>query len=155
MRRCLGVIQCENLDCQIVQRTPTTKIGKNTRLEDQCACGADLFHQLCNVTADLWTWKEGIHYENHGYHKHLRPGHVLHLLPDEQARFHDVVKRHPKAKPLELLVGPSELGGPGESVASISPALYNTHRISKERQKLKKTIYANGGDGFNCSIRCI
>ena len=121
-------------------------------VKDSCKCGSQVRQVKCQASATLYNWKHGIHYENEGYHSHPRPSHILHLLPDEKNHFQDIVKQHPNAKPLELLVGPTELGGPGKSVADISPVLCNADRISKEREKVKKMTYAHGGDGFLASF---
>lgn len=89
----------------------------------------------------------GIHYSNGGYHNHDRLTHVLHLLPQEQARFEAVVTAHPRVGSLGLIVGVPGLKGPGESVADISGVLLNADRVRKEKQKVKKTE-PHGGDSF-------
>lgn len=151
-RQCLGVIQCSNPECRIIGRAATTTKRIQAQLDDDCRCGEERFHQDCHVSSNLWKWKGGVHFENFGHHTHPRPGQVLHLLPQERERFKEVVKTHPQSKPLNLITGPTELGGPGESVANISPALYNADRVSKERQKLIKSVNMSGGDAFIASF---
>lgn len=80
--------------------------------------------------------------------------HILHLSKDEKARFEKIVSEHPSAGPLELLIGPQTLHGPGPSVAEISPALLNKDRIKSERQAVKEQAAGfSGGDSFFTSFR--
>ncbi|KAF8185384.1 hypothetical protein BJ912DRAFT_852761, partial [Pholiota molesta] len=142
-RRCRGVILCRNEDCEIVVRRPTTDEGSHNKLQIPCKCGAELYEEECGIVLTTWEWKGGIHFVHPGYHPHLRPP-PIHLLQHERAQFNNIVKHHPQTGPLGLLVGPPELGGPGKSVADISPALSNPDRISYEQTKLKKTINGTG-----------
>ena len=151
-RQCLGVIQCSNPECEIIGRAATTKKRIRAQVKEDCKCGAERFHEDCDVKSNLWTWKGGVHFENFGHHSHPRPGKILHLLPEERKQFNEVVKTHPQSRPLNLITGPTELGRPGNSVANISSVLYNADRVSKERQKLIKLVNPSGADAFIASF---
>lgn len=143
-RQCLGVIKCDNPQCEIITRPNTTPHRMSIQLQKACLCGAELSHYGCAVRSTLWTWLGGVHYENGGMHMHARPTHILHLLPRETIQFERIIKSHPKTGPLALIVGVPEISGPGESVADISDVLLNAHRVSKEKQKIKNLT----GDSF-------
>jgi hypothetical protein len=147
VRRCLGVIYCDSEDCKIIVRPQTRAEGIGNQLLEKCKCGAKLSHHDCGVVSVLWKYRHGVHYSNGGEHNHIRPTHVLHLLPDERARFDAIVATNPTVGPLGLLVGVPGLRGPGESVADISDVLLNADRIRKERQRVKKGE-SKGADGF-------
>ena len=146
-RQCLGIIICDNESCEIVVRPHTRPTGIHDQLQKPCSCGAKLQHLTCPVRSKLWKWIDGIHYSNGGFHTHNRPTHTLHLLPEERHHFDAIVSAHPGIGPLRLIVGVPGINGPGESVADISDVLLNADRVSKEKQKLKKTKM-QGGDGF-------
>lgn len=48
---------------------------------------------------------------------------------------------------LQLIVGVPQLAGPGKSAADISDVLLNSHRVGKERQKIKG-VTSQTGDGL-------
>jgi len=146
-RRCLGVIYCDAEDCKVIVRPQTRAQGIGNQLLERCKCGAKLHHHDCGLVSVLWKYKHGMHYSNGGQHSHPRPTHILHLLPNERARFDMIVATNPKVGALGLLVGVPGLHHPGESVAEISDALLNADRIRKERQRVKKGE-SKGGDGF-------
>ncbi|KAF5379487.1 hypothetical protein D9615_006638 [Tricholomella constricta] len=146
-RTCLGILQCDNQDCEITVRPHTKPQSLRTQLLKPCSCGAMLYHLKCDVKSILWTWSKGIHYQNSGYHVHRRPPRKLHLLPEEKRRFEAMVNAHPQVGPLQLIVGVPGIDGPGESVADISDVLLNADRVTKERQKLKRPA-DTGGDHF-------
>lgn len=146
-RQCMGIIKCDNSDCQLVIRPQTTSQGISGQLLRRCQCQAVLSHIRCPIKSTLWTWHKGIHYSNGGHHNHPRLTHILHLLPHEQAQFDAIVSAHPNTGPLGLIVGVPGLHGPGESVADISEVLVNADRVRKERQKLKLGNMG-GGDSF-------
>ncbi|KAF5374009.1 hypothetical protein D9615_009903 [Tricholomella constricta] len=146
-RTCLGILQCDNQDCEITIRPHTKPQSLRTQLLKPCSCGAMLYHLKCDVKSILWTWSKGIHYQNSGYHVHRRPPRKLHLLPQEKRRFEAMVNAHPQVGPLQLIVGVPGIDGPGESVADISDVLLNADRVTKERQKLKRPA-DTGGDHF-------
>ncbi|KAJ7271324.1 hypothetical protein B0H12DRAFT_989783, partial [Mycena haematopus] len=54
----------------------------------------------------------------------------------ENNEFRQIVEQNPIAGPLKLLVGRPGIDGPGESVADISPVLFNAERIKYERRKI-------------------
>ncbi|KAG6913601.1 hypothetical protein DXG01_005645 [Tephrocybe rancida] len=124
-RKCLGIIKCNNKDCEVLVCPHTKKKGLCLQLTKGCLCGAVLVHHDCNVQSRLWTWKGGVHYSNSGYHAHERPSHVLHLMPKERYDFKRLVASHPNAGPLELVVGVRGIHGPSESSADISDVLLN------------------------------
>jgi hypothetical protein len=93
-RQCMGIIQCDNDDCHVLVRPQTTPQGIAKQVLHACACGAVLSHYSCPVRSILWTWKEGIHYKNGGFHNHDCLTHLLHLLPNEQAQFKDLISSH-------------------------------------------------------------
>ncbi|KAF8956267.1 hypothetical protein BDZ97DRAFT_1763938 [Flammula alnicola] len=136
-RRCLGILECDNQDCEVSVRPQTSPQGIDAQLRKRCQCGAQLYHRKCDIRALLWTWQGGIHYVNEGHHAHRRPAHILHILPNERIRFETIVKNHPQVGPLGLIVGVPGIDGPGESIADISDVFLNADRVSKERQKLK------------------
>ncbi|KAF5378164.1 hypothetical protein D9615_007525 [Tricholomella constricta] len=145
-RKCLGVIECDNFACEVTVRPNTRPDRLDAQLSKSCSCGAVLSWKQCGVRSILWTWKGGIHYSHEGEHFH-RPPHKLHLLPEERDRFEALVKSHPKAGPLQLIVGVPGVHGPGHSVADISDVLLNADRVSKERKSVKRGA-DTGGDSF-------
>ncbi|KAF9032059.1 hypothetical protein BJ165DRAFT_1358081 [Panaeolus papilionaceus] len=148
-RRCLGVIECDDPVCKVLIR-PYTK-GHQQQLQEKCKCGGTLELRSCNVVSVLHTWAGGVHYSNGGYHLHRRPTHILHLLPDQENRFQELVRSHPKSGPLQLVVGVPGLHGPGKSAADISRVFLNAARVSKERQKVTNEI-GPSADGFIASF---
>ncbi|KAF5379467.1 hypothetical protein D9615_006598 [Tricholomella constricta] len=145
-RKCLGVIECDNFACEVTVRPNTRPDRLGAQLSKSCSCGAVLSWKQCGVRSILWTWKGGIHYSHEGEHFH-RPPHKLHLLPEEGDRFEALVKSHPKAGPLQLIVGVPGVHGPGDSVADISDVLLNADRVSKERKSVKRGADTDG-DSF-------
>ena len=125
-RSCLGIIKCDNPDCQIVIRPQTRPEGIEKQLQRQCSCTAPLYHIECAVFSILVRWSGGIKFSNYGQHAHQRPAHILHLSKDEKSRFKEIIATHPTIGPLGLIVGVPGLHGPGESVAEISDALLNS-----------------------------
>ena len=147
-RACLGVFVCDNNDCKRVTRPMTDPRRLKAQSTSTCRCGAQLVHQECGVRSILWSWSGGIRYQHDGFHYHPRPP-VIHPTPDEKERFAALVQQHPKAGALSLIVGAPTLEGPGESVADISPVYTNAHRVSKERQKLRRgAVRFSNGDSF-------
>jgi hypothetical protein len=152
-RDCLGIIQCENEDCDYAVRPLTTRQRIIQQLEKGCEiCGTSLIHQECGIRAVLWKWSGGVRYEQNGSHDHDRPPRILHLLKSEHQKFVELVEQHPKTGPRGLVVGVPGLGGPGQSTANISPALLNIDRVAKERQKVKKEHGSTNGDDFIASF---
>lgn len=99
-RSCLGVIVCDDEDCEYTVRPLTTRSKLVQQLEKNCdICGASLIHQACDVRAVLWKWSDGVHYEQNGSHHHERPPRVLHLSKTERQRFEQLVEQHPKTGP--------------------------------------------------------
>lgn len=147
-RKCMGVMLCDNHPvCGIITRPQTTAKGIDSQLREGCECGARLIHQDCTIRSFLWQWSGGIYYENGGDHKHKRPTHLLHLLPEEQTRFQALITSNPMSGPRALMTGVPTFEGPGESVADISDVLLNVDRVSKERLKVKQGI-GESGDNF-------
>ncbi|KAF8351864.1 hypothetical protein F5887DRAFT_874070, partial [Amanita rubescens] len=146
---CKGMIKCTNSDCKLVER-PLVKDQKRIldQLDEACLCGAQREMVICPVIAEVRMWKGGIRLTNSDWHTHEPPPHILHLLNDEKEQFRAVVKAHPKATPLQLVIGPPGLTGPGESVAKITPVLRNTSRVSYERRNFIHEEIGTGGDNF-------
>lgn len=69
-KKCLGVIQCENPDCEVILRVATTPQRLAKQLVKVCECSSSFFHQNCDVVGYTWTWNGGQHYENCGHHCH-------------------------------------------------------------------------------------
>ncbi len=149
---CLGIIECDNPDCQIVIRPQTWPEQIENQLKQLCTCAASLHHLECGVFSILIRWSGGVKFSNHGQHAHQRPAHILHLSKDEKSRFKEIVTAHPTIGPLGLIVGVPGLHGPGESVADISDALLNAGRVGKERLKVKHGSDSGGGDSFISSF---
>ncbi|KAJ7658185.1 hypothetical protein DFH06DRAFT_1407814 [Mycena polygramma] len=148
-RKCQGVIFCTTPGCDILVRPQTRAAGIRKQLAESCSCGGSLAHERCGVVSVLHTFKHGVHYENGGFHAHLRPSVRLHMSRKEKETFKKVVEADPKTGPLRMLVGRSSVHGPGQSVADISPVLYNSQRIKYERRKILKGSGGNGGgDNF-------
>jgi hypothetical protein len=150
---CLGIIQCENEDCEYAVRPFTTHQRIIQQLENGCEiCGMSLIHQKCEIRAVLWKWSGSVHYEQNGTHNHKHPPRILHLSKNEHQKFAQLVEQHPKTGPRRLVVGVPGLGGPGQSAADISPALLNIDRVTKERQKVRKEHNGTNGDDFIASF---
>ncbi|CAA7271430.1 unnamed protein product [Cyclocybe aegerita] len=152
VRKCLGIIECDNPDCRIIIRPRTHPKPLQAQLQQSCKCGAVLYHERCSVHETLWKWAEGIHWTNSGAHKHPRPTHMLHLSGEEKNRFQDLVQAHPTVGPLGLIVGVPGINGPGKSVTEISDIFWNADRVSKERSKIKQGADV-GGDGFIAAFK--
>jgi hypothetical protein len=82
-RRCLGVITCDNDNCNIIIRPKTNPKAIHEQLNQSCVCTAQVHHQACDVRAFSYKWSKGVHFYNDGVHAHHRPGRVLHLLNEE------------------------------------------------------------------------
>jgi hypothetical protein len=151
-RTCLGVLVCDNQDCQRITRPMTDASRLKSQLVSACRCGAELKHQPCGVRSILWSWSGGIRYQHDGFHYHSRPP-VIHATADEQSQFTALVKQNPKSGPLQLIVGVPTFEGPGKSVAEISNLYINADRVSKERQKIRRGINGFGsGDSFIADV---
>src|ERR1700737_5256050 len=72
---------------------------------ERCKCGVKLHHHDCGLVSMLWKYKHGVHYSNGGQHSHPRPTHILHLLPNERARFDMIVAPNPKVGDPGPIVG--------------------------------------------------
>ena len=151
-RSCLGIIKCDNPDCQIIIQPQTWPEGIEKQLQQQCTCAAPLYHIKCAVFSTLVRWSGGIKFSNYGQHAHQRPAHILHLSKDEKSCFEEIITMHPTVGLLGLIVGIPGLHGPGESVAEISDALLNSGRVGKERLKVKHASDPLGGDSFISSF---
>lgn len=93
-KKCLGVIECDNPQCNRVERAHVRPKDRESQLERECACGSiERVHVGCDCKSLLYKWAEGVYYIHQGTHDHRRPGQVLHLLPEERRRFEDVVKK--------------------------------------------------------------
>ncbi|KAF7339229.1 hypothetical protein MVEN_02000400 [Mycena venus] len=62
--------------------------------------------------------------------------------------FSKIVEQNPTAGPLKLLVGHPGIDGPGESVAEITPVLFNIERIKYERWKILNGSRRHMGENF-------
>lgn len=149
-RKCRGVIDCDDLSCNILIRPQTRIASRMKQLSQVCMCGAKLEHQACPVVSHLHSFKYGVHYTNGGSHNHPRPTHLLHLLNNERVRFEQLVTANPSVKPLALIVGQPSAYGPGKSAAAISPILLNADRVKSERRKVQELGggAGAGGDDF-------
>ena len=137
-RTCLGVIVCENQECDIVIRPATRRETVDKQLAKLCPCGSALVRPTkCPTIQKMYRFKGRIHFVHKNFHNHDRPTYTLHLTHKEQALFTQVIEQHPRSGPLQLLVGVPTLRGPGPSVAEISPVLHNRDRVGYERQKIK------------------
>ena len=110
-RDCLGIIHCENKECDYAVRPFTTRQRILQQLQKKCEiCRTSLFHQECEIRAVLWKWSSGVHYKQNGSHNHDRPPPVLHLSKNEHQKFVQLVEQHPKTGPRGLVVGVPGLG---------------------------------------------
>jgi hypothetical protein len=66
----------------------------------------------------------------------------------EKNEFSKIVEQNPSAGPLKLLVGRPGIDGPGQSVADITPVLFNAERIKYERRKILRSSRRHAGDNF-------
>ncbi|KAJ7733380.1 hypothetical protein B0H14DRAFT_2639646 [Mycena olivaceomarginata] len=147
--KCQGVIVCTSRTCNLIVRPQTRTAGIRKQLETPCSsCGGVLAHERCNVISVLRTFKHGVYYQNGGFHLHERPTVRLHMLPKEKKEFSKIMEQNPSAGPLKLLVGPPGVDGPGESVANITPVLFNAEWIRYERRKILKGSHNPRGDNF-------
>ncbi|KAF9537289.1 hypothetical protein CPC08DRAFT_810019 [Agrocybe pediades] len=88
IRKCLGVIVCTGDDCSYVVRPTTRGSDALERLASQpCeVCHSDLYHISCDVQATTYTWADGVHFYNDGFHDHPRPSLPTLTDPGETAR---------------------------------------------------------------------
>jgi hypothetical protein len=101
-RTCLGIIKCDNPDCQFLICPQTRPDGTENQLQRGCTCAAALRHFECDVTSILVHWLGGVKFSNHSQHAHRRPAHILHLYRDESRHFKEIA--HPTVGPLNLIV---------------------------------------------------
>lgn len=149
-RVCVGVITCDNPQCNIVIRPQTRNAGRQLQLQQNCSCGIGSLTQIeCGVISQIWKYEKGIKYINGGTHNHPRPTYTLHLTQNQWATFERIVLANPKVKALPLLVGVPTVNGPGESVAEISPVFLNKDRIKANRRKIIQHAQVDiGADNF-------
>ena len=156
-RVCLGVITCTNPDCKIIVRPAIALANRKRQLEAKCVlCKSSLQHSSiprCPAVQVLYCFKGGIYFIHKNTHNHVRPTYILHLTATEEAQFRDLVEQHPKSGPLQLLVGPPTLSGPGRSAADISAALVNKDRISYERKKVKAQYIQTNPTGDTINVQ--
>ena len=155
-RVCLGIIDCTNSHCKVVIRPATTSAKRNRQLSALCVCGAPLQYDestSCPAIQILHRFNGGIHFVHKNRHNHVKPTSTLHLTVTEQAQFRNLVEQHPKSGPLQLLVGPPTLSGPGLSAADISPMLVNKDRISYERNKIKAQYSQSNPSGDTINVQ--
>ncbi|KAH7907178.1 hypothetical protein BJ138DRAFT_1014934 [Hygrophoropsis aurantiaca] len=137
-RECMGIIYCDDPSCNIIIRPTTRRLTIQQQLRQQCECGAKLSLQTCGATSTLYSFEKGIQFVHKGTHDHHPPTHILHLTPNQRARFEKIVYENPTAGPLSLLVGPQGRHGPKKGVGEISTILLNTDRIKAELRRLKE-----------------
>ncbi|KAJ2987766.1 hypothetical protein NUW54_g9329 [Trametes sanguinea] len=102
-RRCQGIIQCDNFECQVIIRPKVSHARITNQTSMPCACGGklSLLKPTCPSRQKLYKFKHGVHFRHYGIHNHPRPTHILHLRPDEEAEFRQLVSSHPKAGPVD------------------------------------------------------
>ncbi|CAK5280802.1 unnamed protein product [Mycena citricolor] len=132
-RRCHGVILC--ILCKIPIRPHSSRVRIQKQLGPCSKCGADLVHRTCGATANVYVFVNGVHFKHQGSHDHDRPPR-LKLSASESKTLRNLILENPTSGPQQLLVGRPTIDGPGESVATISPLLLNSDRISYERRKI-------------------
>ena len=93
-------------------------------------------------------YASGVIFAHHGFHKHPRPTHNLHLTRDEQHLFEELVATHPTLGPARLTVGVPGLHGPGQAASDISPVLLNKDRVKKELSTLRGSENKDLGSAF-------
>lgn len=145
-RRCQGVIQCDNPRCLIVVRPKVSHTRLDAQISQPCACGGNLTRSdpPCPTRQRLFKFKHGVHLIHSGTHNHPHPTHLLHLRADKDAAFTHLVTEHPKAGPLELVIGTRTLHGPGKAAGDISPVLLNKDRVKYEQRRIKQAASAGG-----------
>lgn len=149
-RTCVGVIVCDNSNCNIVIRPQTRNAKRQEQLAETCQCMVGtLSHINCSIVSWIWKYKHGVNYINGGTHQHPRPTYTLHLTQSQFAVFERIVLTNPKVTALPLLVGVPTIDGPGKSVAEISPVLLNQDRIKAERRTIiRRAPNETGADTF-------
>jgi len=73
-----------------------------------------------------------------GVHNHSSPPINIHLNPDEEARFDEIVLNHPNVGLSGLQLGIPTLTGPGKSVKDLSHALHNCGCVIYQRSETRK-----------------
>ena len=152
MRKCLGIIRCENSNCNRIIRPKTRKKTILAQLEKGCKCGSDLYHVTCDITSVLIHWQDGVRYINGGTHTYAHLPHLLHLLPDEHKQIDKIIQDHPSLGPLQLAVGIPGFNGPGQSIADISPIGLNTDRIGKLKSNSRISQVGGNSGGITSSL---
>ncbi|KAF8069339.1 hypothetical protein FPV67DRAFT_1625517 [Lyophyllum atratum] len=122
-RRCMGIMECDDRDCEVVTRPQTTPQGIASQLRGPCACGARLLHQPCNIRSELWTFSGGIHYSNGGFHLHQGPGDSVADISDVLLNADRVSKERQKIKK------GTEVGGDGFIAAFSSFVSQHPHFV--------------------------
>ena len=151
LRRCRGIISCSN-DCGCIIRAKVKKRDIDRQLSKDCECGGKLTRKLCGATHTVSTFKYSVHFIHKGTHNHSRPTHILHLSKDQRHKFEAIVQQNPTSGPVQLLVGPQTLGGPGRPVSDISSVLVNKDRVGYKLKKIReKSKPGYGVDGLSVS----
>jgi len=149
----LGIIQCSDYDCKVLIRPQTTKSGRETQIQQGCHCGEHLIHISCEVRATVYTWKGGKYFIQDGVHNHNSPPINIHLNPDKEAQFDEIVLNHPNVGPSGLQLGIPTLTGPGKSVKDLSHALHNCGRVIYQRSETRKKFTPHDPTIFFSSIK--
>ncbi|KAJ7587719.1 hypothetical protein C8J56DRAFT_1050956 [Mycena floridula] len=128
-------------DCAIIIHPKTTRAAFTLQLDEQCDCGASLYHTACGLKGKVYTWSRGYHYTHDGFHLHAKVPKVLHLLPHEREEFRQLAGANPTLGATALVTGG---WGPFacKPVSQISPALSNQDRARAEKKKVHQQIGA-------------
>ena len=125
VKKCLGVILCQNQDCAIRLRPTTCSESMKKLLSSSCRCGGTLYHVPCEAKMVIHEYLFGKHFEHKGIHTHPRP-HPLHLELSEQQRLTEVIRNHPKAGPSMLMAGVPDPSGATKPITELSTTLLNS-----------------------------
>ena len=155
IRSCLGVITCNNQDCNARIRPPVRPKALEKRLQESCPiCGSGvLHHNTCDVKIITHTFRGGRHIEHQGYHFHDRPI-PIHLTVSEKAELAETVSEHPKVGPAMLMTGVPKLHGHTKPVTEISPTLLNADRVKYEVGKIRKPSQISGSEFLRYAQFC-
>ena len=152
---CLGVMHCDNSECQIITRPFVKSDAERKRqLEASCSCGAELQYFPCGSQSYLIIWGQigdneltaKYRYINGDAHVHSRIPNVKHLGRDEEKQLQALVHSHPNLEPAALMVGPKTLDGYGPGAANIGPAGHNPAFIAYQHCQIKGS--AQSGHSF-------
>ena len=156
-RSCLGVLQCDNRDCQLLIRPKSKGTQRREQEGELCECNEQdgetgnlltdyrlVLFPCPNVTT-IVKWKDGVVYQNGVSHNHQPFEHKKRLSPREHQQTEELIKANPTATPAALRSGNTVTG---ESLLNICPGQFNTEDVVRNEVKKIRGPKSSSADDF-------